>query len=748
MSKTPPKNEIMTIVLLYLRGYTVVNIKRKEWNRMKWQAKWIRPSVDFGKVNPVYRKKLNIKGKLSGAELVITAMGVYEAAIDGKRVGDFILAPGWTSYSKRHQYQTYDITDMLSNTSVLEVTVGEGWYRGRLAGWIKRENERASIPPAIIAQIELTYADGSHELILTDKTWEAAESPVLFSNIYDGEVYDARHVDNTFYPAAEMADATTDNLIPQQGEKVTEHEHLKPLRAFVTPKGEKVIDFGQNLTGYVAFTVNAKAGERVVISCAETLDADGNFYNANYRSAKSKIEYTCKDGVQFHKPSLTFFGFRYIRLDEVPSGWNADDFTAIALYSDMKRTGHLICSDSRLNRLFDNIVWGQKSNFLDVPTDCPQRDERLGWTGDAQVFCRTATYNFDAKKFFEKWLADLAADQGEDGYVPHVVPDCLPKRESSAAWGDAAVICPWQVYLTYGDTEILKNQFESMKLRIKYIGGHTSDKYLWTGAKHFGDWLGLDSPEGSYKGSTRADFIASAYYAYTTSLVVKAGKALGADVSEYEALYENILKAFRKAFSTYKTQTEHVLALYFDLAEDKKPVADSLAKMIRENGNKLKTGFVGTPYLLHALSDNGHADVAYSLLLQDEFPSWLYSVKKGATTIWEHWDGVKEDGSFWSTDMNSFNHYAYGSVGDWVYGVAAGIRTVEEHPGFERVLIKPIPDERLSWLCAELETKYGTIRSKWTYVDGRARYEIDTPSPATIVIGDKTYEVEKGSYIF
>lgn len=719
---------------------------------MEWKGKWIGPAQSMGDVCPVFVREFN-KGDFPGKEvesvqLQVTALGVYEAQLNGKRVGDYVLAPGWTSYETRHQYQCYDITELVEDRNRLEITVGKGWYRSPVPGWITEEGkaQRAAIPAGLIAEIKITFTDTTTAVIPTDETWQAAESRIRFSEIYDGEVYDASFEVSDYQPVV-LLERTTGNLIPQQGEKITEHEYVKAARCFTAPNGEVVVDFGQEVTGYIQFTVDAKAGEKVEISHGEVLDKDGNFYNANYRSAKSKIYYTCCDGVQTYKPKMTFFGFRYIRLDQFPGTPCADQFYAVAVHSDMKRTGRLRSSNPLLNQLFSNIIWGQKGNFLDVPTDCPQRDERMGWTGDAQAFVKTASYNFDVDRFFTKWLADMAADQRPDGSIGHVVPT-LYVGSGSAAWDDAAAICPWQIYLTYGDKEILRQQFGCMKKYIGFITNSTKDPYLWTGGEHYEDWLGLDAPVGSYKGSSRADFIASAFYAYSTSLVVKAGRVLGEDVSEYERLYQGIVDTFRKTFTDYRTQTEHVLAVHFGLAEDPQKTADALAEMIKACGSKLQTGFVGTPYLLHVLSSYGHTELAYTLLLRTEYPSWLYPVTKGATTVWEHWDGIMENGDFWSTDMNSFNHYAYGAVADWVYEAAAGIQTVEDAPGFARVKIAPQPDSRLDWLEASIETRKGTVRSLWKQEEGRIRYEITTPSPAEIVIAGKTMEVEAGDYIF
>ncbi len=722
---------------------------------MEWKAEWIRPQQDMGDVCPVFVKEFEGKGAVK-AELRITAMGVYEAVLNGQRVGSFVLAPGWTSYEKRLQYQSYDVTKLLGEKNLLEVTLGKGWYRGPVPDWNKEDMARkAALPAGLIAQLHLTYEDGREETILTDETWGTREGQIRFSEIYDGETFDARVEAGDVSPAV-CFEGRTDQLIPQQGEEIREQERVKAARIFTTPKGEVVVDFGQEVTGYLEFCVDAREGDVVEISHAEVMDKEGSFYTENYRSAKAKIHYTCRDGVQTYKPHLTFFGFRYVRLDRFPGLEEGrlpdlEQFTAVVVHSDMKRTGYLRSSNPLLNRFFSNVIWGQKGNFLDVPTDCPQRNERLGWTGDAQAFIKTASYNFDVEKFFTKWLADMAADQCENGSVGHVIPAC-GVGSGSAAWDDASTICPWQIYLTYGDPAILRQQFDCMKKYLAFIGSTTKDPYLWTGGEHFEDWLGLDAPVGSYKGSTRADFIASAFYAHSTLLTAKAGRVLGEDVSEYEALYKNIVKTFRETFTDYRTQTEYVLAVHFGLAEDPQKTADALAQKVVADGSRLMTGFVGTPYLLHVLSGYGHTDLAYTLLLRTEYPSWLYPVTKGATTVWEHWDGIMENGDFWSADMNSFNHYAYGAVADWVYEEAAGIHTVEEAPGFARIRIAPKPDERLDWLEGSIQTRHGLVSSKWSWVelDGvkKVRCEITTPSPSTIVIDGVSREVEPGSYLF
>ena len=712
-------------------------------------SQWITTARDLGNVCPVFSKNFQTDKTVASAELTITALGVYEAKLNGARVGDYVLAPGWTSYDHRLQVQTCDVTGLLLRQNTLTVTVGRGWFRSPMPGWEDTEDKRRrhGQPCGLIAELCVRYADGSEEVFGTDESWKFAESPVRFSEIYDGEHYDAGFV-SAKWENARILDWSKEILIPQEGEIIRETERVSAKEVIHTPAGETLIDFGQEVTGYVEFSVGAREGEEVHFTHGEMLDSDGNFYNANYRSAKAEVRYRCKDGRQTWHPRLTFFGFRYIKLLAWPGEAKAEDFTAIVVHSDMKRTGNLASGDPLLNQLFSNIVWGQRSNFLDVPTDCPQRDERLGWTGDAQVFVRTASYFYDVERFFRKWLRDLAADQRESGEVGQVIPDVMPTAPGSAAWGDAAVICPWTIYQTYGDPAVLSEQFESMKKWVDYITSATETPDLWTGHFHFGDWLGLDAPEGSYKGSSREDFIATAFYAHSAELVVKTGKLLGRDVTEYEKLYRRIVKAFRSAFPEYRTETEHVLAVHFHLAENPQAAADALADMITADGRQLRTGFVGTPYLLHVLSDYGHADLAWDLLLRKAYPGWLYSVTKGATTIWEHWDGAKEDGSFWSTDMNSFNHYAYGAVADWVFEKAAGIRHEEDAPGFSKLVYAPHPDRRIGFLEANLMTRHGMIRAAWRFEGESVRYKLATPVPAALMVGNETREVPAGSYTF
>ncbi len=704
------------------------------------KADWILPAYNMGKVCPIFRKDFYIESKVASAFLYVTARGVYEATLNGQRVGGFIMAPGWTSYHNRLQVQAYDVTPLLQEENTLILQLAEGWF------WRLKKPQ----PKAIIAQLHIVFTDGTVQDIGTDDSWLVAESNLRFCHLYNGIVYNAAHTPVFDTNAAIAADNTQDLLIVQEGETVKEQERLSVKEVILTPKGETVLDFGQNMTGYLEITIDAKEGDELSFSFGEILDKDGNFYNANYRSAKALYKYTCKDGKQTYKPTLTFYGFRYVRVDSYPTAIDPNNFTAIVVHSELKRTGYIESSDPLLNQLFSNILWSQKDNFLDIPTDCPQRDERLGWTGDAQVFIRTASYNYDVLKFFKKWLNDVKYEQFKNGAVPDLVPSIYPRKPRiSTAWSDAVAICPWQCYLTYGDTGILENLFEPICKWVDYITEETTKPYLWFGGKHYADWLELGGKYGKFKGPTRDNLVASAYYANTVKLLIKIGTVIKRDVSCYETLYKNIRAAFIAEFrDDFRTQTEHIMALHFELTDKPQAVADSLAALIHKQGNMIQTGFVGTPYILHVLSRYGYAELAYTLLLRKEYPSWLYPISKGATTIWEHWDGIKPNGDIWPVSMNSYNHYAYGAVGGWMYGVMAGINTVEEAPGFAKVHFAPIPDDRIDWFKAEIDTGSGKVSSRWWHEKGKVHYEITTPVDSTALIEGKAYTLSPGQHIF
>ncbi len=696
-------------------------------------------------------RKVKLRDMVSSAKAIVSSVGLYELLINEKKVGNRVLTPGFTSYNKRGiQYQEYDILDYLLPDNTIDITVAPGWAVGHI-GYAHNEHIYADHISAC-AEFVVTYQNGETETFYTDPSWQVYTHQVTFADIYNGET-----VDKTLVPeflGMAKKDIVSYSLIPDIGEPICEQEVFK-AELLTTPKGENVLDFGQNMTGYVALAIKGEKGSRVKLSFGEVLDKDGNFYNENYRTSRNEITYILSGEEDYFKPKFSFQGFRYVRVDEYPTQEiDAAAFSAIVVHSDLKRIGKFECGNEKINQLYHNIIWGQKSNYLDIPTDCPQRDERLGWTGDAQVFCRTAGINYDVRKFFDKWLSDLRAEQGDKGEVYGTCPEgpgmsTRAHTRTSAAWGDAATIIPWTLYQLYGDKKILADNFEMMRRWVDYVRTAGEEEYLWLGGWHYGDWLALDAGEDSYQGITSTDLIASAFFAYSTQLVIKAGEVLGKDVSAYKNFHKNILAAFRKEYledilscnldiskdvdtlGGKITQTAMVLILQFGLCneDEKKRIVSHLVKLIEYFGGKMSTGFVGTPYLLHTLSENGRVDIAYKLLFNEEPPSWLYSVNKGATTMWEHWNGIKEDGSFWSADMNSFNHYAYGAIGDWLYGVVAGIKTTE--PGYQKVMIAPQPDERLGYATSSVQTPYGELLSSWEYVNGIVKYKFIIPEGIT-----------------
>lgn len=744
---------------------------------MKTGAKWICSPKEANVVD--FYKKIALSGKVKKATLGASAMGLYLVRINGKRITDSLLNPGWTSYHVRTQYQTYDVTAFLGGKSAeISVTAAEGWAVGDLT-W-KGRHHVFSDTVSVIAWLDVEYADGREEHFATDDTWGVRTSKILYSEIYHGETVDPTARIKKL-GTAELSRVKT-KLIPQVGELIHEHERIAPKEFIITPKGERVIDFGQNMTGYVEVRIKGERGGRIVMTHAEVLDAEGNFYNENLRSARSRNEYILSGGEDVFKPTFSFQGFRYIRLDEYPfEEVDLNCFTAVAVYSDMERTGFFSCGNAKVNQLYHNVLWGQRSNYLDVPTDCPQRDERLGWTGDAQVFCRAGAYNFGVHDFFRKWLGDMAAEQSlrNDGGVPIVVPDALQRGAVCCAWGDAAGIIPWEVYLAYGDKKMLAEHFPMMKKWVEYIRHAGTKEYLWVDRWHYGDWLAMDGVVGGDTGATQKDLIASAYYARETDILVKAGKLLGKDMSEYEELYRHILDAFHDNFienglpcmskhislrdeknreeqAIIKpiTQTTLAMILHFHLyrgEDERKSMADCLAKIIHENGDRINTGFVGTPYILHALSENGYTDLAYTLLLQEKMPSWLYSVNHGATTMWERWNCINEDGSFSSVSMTSFNHYAYGAVADWLYGVCAGINSLPDGAGYKHIALAPKPSKNLGFVNCRIKTVSGEVISNWYYSGEFIHYEFSVPAGtvAELTLPDGRKETLcGGEYIF
>lgn len=707
---------------------------------------------------PVFYKTFPLKGAVKCARFYSTAWGVYEAYLNGVRIGDERMAPGWTSYHHRLQYQIHDITELLQSEvpkqGKLEMIVGNGWYIG-IFGFMLQSKIYGSRAGAF-AELHILYEDGSREVICTDETWKVRTGEILYSEIYMGETIDTDQpgIREGHVSAAEFDKSI---LTAQENEPVRVTERIAAKELIVTPKGEKLVDFGQNLTGAAEIRVHGKRGQKIVIRHAEVLDKDGNFYPDTLRQAKSTDTYICNGEEQTFLPHFTFHGFRYLYvegLDEL----SLDQFTACVMHSDMEKTGVFFCSNPKVNQLQSNISWGQRGNFLDIPTDCPQRDERLGWTGDAQIFSWTAAFHRNTALFFGKWMRDVAAESSLEKGVPHVVPDILGQY-SSSAWSDAAVIVPWVVYQIYGDQGILEESWKCMHEWVDYIRNQCGENGLWQSGYQYGDWLALDKEESADRtGATDKYMIANAYYLYVTDLVKQTAEVLGLGeaVKEYQDLYDATLEAFRQEYYTNtgrivsETQTGAVLSLYFRLAreKDRERILQILRTNIENHKNHLATGFVGTPYLCHALSENGAHDLAAALFMKEDYPSWLYAVNKGATTIWERWNSILPDGSFDVSGMNSLNHYAYGSIGDWMYRKVAGVSQLK--PGYKKFRVQPMFVKGIEEAGIEFESVYGKIVSKWSCKNGKIRVHIEVPAntSAEIRLPEKDGVIRAGSGIY
>jgi alpha-L-rhamnosidase len=722
-----------------------------------WKAKWIEPGFeeDSLRPSPLFRKEFSSGKRLKSATAYITAHGMYEAQINGKRVGDAYLTPGWTSYHKRLQYQAYDVTHLVrKGNNAVGVTLGSGWYRSYLTWDVIPNNYGKDI--ALLFQLDIDYTDGTTESIVSDESWKSSTAEIRYSEIYHGETIDARKEKKGWTTAGyndkdwngvKVANDAMNVLVPTVNEPVKKHETFKPVNILTTPKGEKVIDFGQNLVGWVVVKVRGKSGDTIRLNHAEVLDKQGNFYTENLRYAKSKNSYVLNGaGEETFEPHFTWQGFRYVKVSGYPGELKPENFTAVALYSDMPQTGTFTTSNPLINQLQHNIEWGQKGNFLDVPTDCPQRDERLGWTGDAQVFSRTASFLRDANNFFSKWLKDVAADQHPSGAVPDVIPNVLKYPSGGATgWSDVATIVPWNLYLAYGDKRLLEEQYPSMKAWVNYMT-HSSQNYLWNKGYHYGDWLSymLDNDLQGRSAITDKYLIAQCFYAHSTQLLIKAANVLGKsdDVATYTDLLRHIKEAFVKEYVTSNgrlvsnTQTAYVLALNFDMLPEnlRRQAANRLVENIRSYNNHITTGFLGTPYICHVLSRFGKTDVAYDLLLQETFPSWLYPVKMGATTIWERWNGIRPDSTFEPASMNSFNHYAYGAIGDWMYRQMIGMDTDEDGVGYKKIRLQPHIGGGFTHAEATYETPYGKLSSGWRIENGKLIVEAEIPANATATV--------------
>ncbi|MBO9618243.1 MAG: family 78 glycoside hydrolase catalytic domain [Niabella sp.] len=721
-----------------------------------WKASWIGPGYTEDSVlrpSPLLRKEFSTTKKIARATAYITAHGMYEAYVNGNRVGDAHFTPGWTSYKTRLQYQTYDITDLLKQgKNAFGVILGNGWYRGFIGFQGQKNFYGKDI--ALLLQVHIEYTDGTNETIVSDGSWKTATGEITYSEIYNGETIDARKqktgwmqagYDDAGWSNAKPAAFGTGNLVATYNEMITAHEVIKPVKMITTPKGEIVLDFGQNLVGWVRVKANGKAGDSIVLHHAEVLDKAGNFYTENLRAAKATDTYILKGGgIETFAPHFTWQGFRYIKITGYPGTIRPENFEAVVFHSDMAPTGTFTTSNPLINQLQHNIQWGQKGNFLDVPTDCPQRDERLGWTGDAQAFFRTASFNRGVNNFFTKWLKDLEADQ-MDGRVPFVIPNVLGNGSNSAGWADVATIIPWELYIAYGDKRTLAAQYNSMKNYVESIRRTTNDN-LWNTGFHFGDWLFYRPNDDNDGRSAVTDkyLIAQCFYANSLQLLINAANVLDRkdDAASYSNLLKDVKAAFLKEYMTPSgrlvsgTQTAYVLALQFDMLPEnlRKQAADRLVENIKSYNNHLTTGFLGTPYLCHVLTRFGHNDVAYALLLQESYPSWLYPVTKGATTIWERWDGIKPDGTFQTPSMNSYNHYAYGAIGDWMYRKMVGLDTYADGPGYKHIKVQPHIGGNFKNASATLETYYGTAAAGWKIDGNTLTMDVEVPANTNATI--------------
>ncbi len=710
-----------------------------------WLAKWIGGGDQL-------RKAFTVKKPLKSARLYASGVGLYKAFCNGGSVSDEVLAPGFHAYDHWIAYQTYDLTDQLRpGENVLGVWLANGYYKGRV-NWAEQGERRNIYGDALgfIAELRLEYADGEVEILNTDESWKTDKSPFVRAEIYDGEVYDARLCKEGWnapgFDDSELESAVEVNidkalLQARKAPPMKVMERLDSPKYIRTPAGEDVLDFGQNFAGWVRFSVSLPEGEELFLQFGETLDQHGSFYRDNMRTALAELRYISDGKPAEYAPSFTFFGFRYMRIQGLDN-IRPEDFTAEVIYTEMKQTGHFECSDPRVNRLFLNALWGQKSNFLDIPTDCPQRDERMGWTGDAQIFCGTACFNMQTNAFYHKYLHDLALEQQDAGFVPVIVPNILKGtgiwQFPTTGWGDAATIIPWTMYTHFGDISILEKQYESMKDWVEYMRSQDTLGVNRFYGRHLGDWLAQDTKDpDNLHGLTPPELIATAYYAYSSEILSKTARLLGKeeDCRKYAELAEAVRQAFRDEFVSpngrvvSETQTALAISLYFNmvLPEQRSKVIEQLAERLRIDKYLLTTGFLGTPYLCPALSENGLDEYAYELLLADKCPSWLYAVDRGATTMWERWNSIREDGSMGDVRMNSFNHYAFGAIAEWMYRYVAGINPVEEAPGFRRMVLAPRPSSCFDHARAQLETPYGTVSSQWRLENGIIELEFRIP---------------------
>ncbi len=724
-----------------------------------WAGKWITPVGEYGGGCVWVEKEVSIQDDIRSARVYASGLGLYTLFINGKRASREYFTPGFNAYDRWVQYQTYDVSSLLKKgVNKIALLLGGGIARGRF-GRAGADSWLYSPKYACICELRAAAAGG--EIVAgSGEDWRWRPSEVVFSNIYDGEIYDANVMGQ--WGAVELYEPPVGPLRARLSLPVVIKREIKPIAVITTPKGETVLDMGQNMAGWLRFKADAPKGRRLSLQYGEILQ-DGCFCRENLRSAKAEYHYVSDGNPATAEPFFTYYGFRYVKLEGFGK-IEPEDFTGCVVYSDLEETGGIKTSDARLNRLFENALWSQRGNFIDVPTDCPQRDERLGWTGDAQVFAPTACFNMDCMAFYAKYLADLWEEQQKplnDGRVPHVVPDVLGGGgkfpAGAVAWGDAAAIIPWTLYVYYGDKSILERQLDSMKAWIDWVGRQKD----WSDRPHFGDWLALDNlsaPENRV-GASDIPYLCLAYRVYSAELASKAALALGRqeESDKYRLMAEDLREAIKKEYFcpdgsfTLKTQTACVVALRLGLSVQPEKTADELLRLLKENNMSITTGFIGTPWLCGALSQYGHSGDAWSLLLKEECPSWLYEVKMGATTIWERWNSVLPDGRLSDAGMNSLNHYAYGSIAEWMYRNMCGINPLEEKPGFKKILFRPEPDARLEWAECYLETASGRYEGGWRRKREGFCCKLTVPFDCEAEVrlpGLEPFEARAGSYEF
>ena len=730
-----------------------------------WSAQMITPYADLGSA-PLFRKEVTLDeghGAVDSATLHLSSLGVYEAAINGEPVTDEVLSPGWTSYEWRIRYRSYDVADRLRDQNVLTVVVGNGWYRGRLAFAGMRELYGAQL--GLIAQLEITFGDGHTQLVGTDESWTASGTDILADDLYDGQTIDARRRRKEWYTIstgedfwdpwaihARAIEFDTAKLVPYVGPPVKRHEVVEPVAILTSPSGHTIVDFGQNLVGWLRFTVTGPRGDEIRIRHAEVLEHD-ELGVRPLRDAQATDRFILSGEQDTFEPTFTFHGFRYAEITGWPGELTTADVEAVVVHSDLRRTGTFECSDDDLNQLHRNVVWGTKGNFLDVPTDCPQRNERLGWTGDIAAFAPSAAYLFDVEGFLSDWLLDLAAEQrNHDGMVPFVIPDVLkllpspsafPDPDSTAVWSDAAVWVPWTLYQAYGDTAVLEQQYDSMVAHVRRVESLTSDTGLWDTGFQFGDWLDPDaSPHEPWNAKADNGVVATASFYRSTRITADTAELLGrsddaaalAELADRTKAVFNEHYVFGDGTITSDCTTVYTLAIVFGLLDEQTEelAGKRLAELVAQSGYHISTGFAGTPFITDALTKTGHLDSAYQLLMQRECPSWLYPVTMGATTVWERWDSMLPDGSINPGEMTSFNHYALGAVADWMHRTVGGIAPLE--PGYAKVLVAPRAGGGLTWAKTSLDTPHGTVTVSWTADAGTVTVEAELPEGVTGVL--------------